>query len=151
MNSWLEYTFSGGQFFYQLPSWVNPLVRPTEARAELRKMTVQGNVHSPFLLSSPPSPNLHPEQCNAQNEHARVNQGLYLKVGYAKPLANNICWNNVDSPKNMRHSGILGAMFYPFQLHWSPLVRSAFCPEKVDLQAGWPYIRVITHYQCPAF
>ena len=31
-------------------------------------------------------------------------------------------------------------------IHWGPLVRSAFCSNKLNLQAGWPYIRVITQY-----
>ena len=32
------------------------------------------------------------------------------------------------------------------QVHWSPLVRSAFGQRKLTLQAGWPYIQVITRY-----
>ena len=32
------------------------------------------------------------------------------------------------------------------QVHWSPLVRSAFGQINLTLQAGWPYIQVITRY-----
>ena len=43
------------------------------------------------------------------------------------------------------------ASFQPIKVHWSPLVRSAFCPKKVDIiQEDWPYIRVITQWDSVA-